>query len=484
MNCRAYNLNTLQCVQCLTGYVLNSNSRCQPQNCAIVNSQGSCAQCLPNYLLVGNICLTQINNCNQYNSFTGICLQCRNGYNLSADSLVCSLSDPYCSSYGPQGGCLACNSGYYLRLGICTLLPVGCGSVGQNFLCASCLSQYTLINGVCVLIVNNCANYNTSGCAACISNYYLLRNTCNPFPDFCQSFDTGLSRCINCITGYNLNPTTYICSKVSDNCANYNNQGQCVYCARRFYLVGGKCYAYPNYCINVDFAGNCLSCAFGSVLQNGVCVAGQGRNMNCLNFDSVSNICMTCITGYTFCPTVGVCLPLDPGCQSYFNNGTCSICMSNYQLFNGKCLLYPPGMTVLPNGGITCSSGYTFSNNSCVRNTNTLYMLSKLQIPVQFSFSSGVGSTSPFIGTSSFWSPSSSKINEYLSLSVVGGRPQIVFQVSIRGAQQGWVTGYVIQFKNRQDAPFICWNGCNSISGNNDGSSVSTLQLNHPIIAT
>jgi hypothetical protein len=157
---------------------------------------------------------------------------------------------------------------------------------------------------------------------------------------------------------------------------------------------------------------------------------------------------------------------------------------NHYQLYNGKCLLHPPGMIVMPNGGMSCSSGYTLSNNSCVRNTNTLYMLSKFQIPVQFSFSSGIGNTSPFIGSSSFWSPSLSKINEYLSLSVVGGRPQIVFQVSIRGAQQGWVTGYVIQFKNRQDTPFICWNGCNNISGNNDGSSVSTLQLSHPIIAT
>jgi hypothetical protein len=67
---------------------------------------------------------------------------------------------------------------------------------------------------------------------------------------------------------------------------------------------------------------------------------------------------------------------------------------------------------------------------------------------------------------------------------VVGGKPQIIFQVSIRGAQQGWVTGYIIQFKNRPDAPFICWNGCNSINGNRDGSSVSAVQLNHPIIAT
>lgn len=484
LNCRAYNLNTLQCVQCLPGYTLNNNYRCLPQNCAVVNNQGNCAQCLPNFLLMGNICLIQISNCAQYNNMTGVCIQCLSGYALSSDSLSCTVSDPNCLNYGPQGVCLACINGFYLKAEFCTQLPPGCASVGQNFICASCLSQYTLVKGYCVLTVTNCASYNISGCFSCLSNYYLLNNICYAFPAYCQSFDTGLGRCINCISGYTLNPSTYVCSKFADNCATYNSQGQCIYCFNRYYLSGGRCYAYPPYCVIVDFLGNCLSCAFGSVLQNGQCVAGPGRNMNCLNFDSVNLICLNCMSGYSLCSSTGVCLPQDPACQNYTSTGACSACLSNYQLYNGKCLLYPPGVSVLPNGGVSCLSGYTLSNNSCIRNSNTLTMLSSLSITSQFSFSSGSINSSPFIGTSVYWSPASFKINEYLSVVIVGGKPQIVFQVSIKGSSQGWVTGYVIHFKNRPDAPFICWNGCNMVTGNADGNNVSTLQLSHPIIAT
>lgn len=483
LNCRAYNLNTMQCVQCLPGYTLNSSFRCVPQNCAQVNNQGNCAQCLPNFMMVGNICLIAITNCAQYNNMTGLCIQCLQGYNLSSDGLSCSLTDLYCLNYGPQGVCLTCINGYYLRSGICTIFPTGCNSVNQNYFCVACLSQYTLVSGYCVLTINNCATYNVSGCFMCISNYYLSKNACYPFPNYCQSFDTGLLRCINCISGYTLNQTTYICSKVSDNCANYNAQGQCLYCFYRYYLLGGKCYPYPNWCINVDFLGNCISCAFGSVLQNGLCVAASGRNMYCLKFDSVNLICLVCISGYSFCESTGICLPLDPACLNYTSAGACSTCLGNYQLYNGRCLLYPPGVAILPNGGISCLSGYSLSNNNCIRNVNTLIMLSSLQITAQFSFSSGSPANAPLIGSSSFWSPTP-KLNEYISVVIVGGKPQIVFSVSIKGTAQSWVSAYVIQFKNRPDAPFVCWNGCNSVTGNSDGNNVNTLQLSHPIIAT
>ena len=208
--------------------------------------------------------------------------------------------------------------------------------------------------------------------------------------------------------------------------------------------------------------------------------------MSCLKFDSSKSLCVSCMSGYSFCESTGVCLPQDPACQNYTTGGVCSACLSNYQLYNGKCLLYPPGVSVLPNGGITCMAGYTLSKNACLRSSNTLTMLSGLQISAQFSFSSGSSSNgnAPLIGGSSFWSPSASKINEYLSVIIGAGKPQIVFVVSTKGNPQGWVSSYVIQFKNRPDAPFVCWNGCNAISGNNDASNVSTLQLSHPIIAT
>jgi hypothetical protein len=101
-----------------------------------------------------------------------------------------------------------------------------------------------------------------------------------------------------------------------------------------------------------------------------------------------------------------------------------------------------------------------------------------------FSYSSNGLNSSPYFGSSTTWSPSKSQLGEYLSIQVPSGTPQIIFQVGLRGSPQGWVSGYVIEFKNRPDAPFICWNSCNQIAGNSDGQSTSTLQVYHPIIAT
>ncbi len=78
------------------------------------------------------------------------------------------------------------------------------------------------------------------------------------------------------------------------------------------------------------------------------------------------------MNGYTFCSTTGLCLENDPACTAYLANGICSQCLSNYQLYQGKCLQLPPGVITLPTGGSSCSSGYIQSNNSCLRDPATL----------------------------------------------------------------------------------------------------------------
>ena len=54
----------------------------------------------------------------------------------------------------------------------------------------------------------------------------------------------------------------------------------------------------------------------------------------------------------------------------------------------------------------------------------------------------------------------------------------------MRGNRQGWVSGYVLYYRNKKEGPFICWNGCNMVVANTDGDSTSCLKLYHPMIAT
>ncbi len=111
-------------------------------------------------------------------------------------------------------------------------------------------------------------------------------------------------------------------------------------------------------------------------------------------------------------------------------------------------------------------------------------MVSSLASACRFSYSSGIASQAPYIGSGYYWTPSAIQVNQYIALTFVSGKPQAIFQIGIKGHPQGWMSGYVLQFKNRGDAPWICWNGCSMIQGNNDGGSTSWLKLYQPIVAT
>ena len=62
LNCRAYDLATFTCLDCLPGYRLNDNNICVslPPNCANVNEAGECIACAPGFTLIGRNCIRSI----------------------------------------------------------------------------------------------------------------------------------------------------------------------------------------------------------------------------------------------------------------------------------------------------------------------------------------------------------------------------------------------------------------------------------------
>lgn len=488
LNCLSYDIRTYTCLSCVRGYFLNNNAICTmlPSNCATANSNGACLSCLQGYQLSSNTCVFFVINCDVYDPASGSCVQCAAGYTLSRDLTTCSMAVTNCLVFNPNGVCLQCFQGYFLLGGYCILLPQGCSQLNNNRVCVSCLQQFTLVQNFCVLTISNCAVYSTSGCSQCSPSYYLSQSNCQPFPANCASFDGSLLRCVACAQGFTLDPNNYICSKTVfiANCASYNARGQCIGCFPRYYLSRNACQPYPAYCVNVDLLGNCISCAFGSILQGGSCIGSNGRALNCAVFNSSIMLCQICLVGYNFCAASGICVLPDPACDSFGSDGLCIDCKPAYRLFQGQCLQYPTGLIIAPNGGVSCSSGYNFQDNSCFRTTTQLTKLSDLSQNYLFTYSSNGLNSPPIFGRTTVWSPASSQLNEYLSVQASNGSPQIIFQLGIRGNSQGWVTSYILQFRNKPGAPFICWNACNEIIGNSNGQSSSLLQLYHPIIAS
>lgn len=233
--CALYDTN-MNCLRCSSGYYL-SGSGCtrSPVGCISVTPNGTCITCDNNYVMSNTRCISQISDCQNYNSATGLCSQCFNGYTLlqggtcrinpqlclrmnvitfKCDECIrgfipidnnsfCAMNVSYCISYNPDGSCSNCQSEYYLTQGRCS--PLGRICLNYNALnqCTQCIQGYTLVSGNCIIGIPNCIEYTNSLCSRCASGYYLSNNACIALPANCLAFSPGPG-CTQCVTGYRL----------------------------------------------------------------------------------------------------------------------------------------------------------------------------------------------------------------------------------------------------------------------------------------
>jgi hypothetical protein len=143
-NCQAS--NGVNCTQCAANYTLNSDNLCQLtstsgiDNCALVNSTGSCVKCqqgaIFDYQMKSCVSAVQVDsqidpNCIDQRLSNGtMCSLCRQGYKLnSASRCDLVMGQETCLIHDPDNAntCRVCMSGYYMTVarGSCTPNPVG-----------------------------------------------------------------------------------------------------------------------------------------------------------------------------------------------------------------------------------------------------------------------------------------------------------------------------------------------------------------------
>jgi hypothetical protein len=335
-NCKTYQLSTGICLECIPNYYLNINQTCQ------------CIQCSQGYVLIQGACFATLPFCTNYSTTIYACLQCASGYYLynntcyqmpyaclSMNGSQCAscmqgyqiynglcqlINNSTCIQYNLITGiCLQCKAGYYLAANsLCVLLPNSCTQANGQGVCLSCLAGYTLSNGICYKQVPNCLNWNGNTCQQCVAQYYLQNGICYKYPDNCVNFNATSLICIQCASGYQMYQGNCV-AYTNFNCLYYNptSQNQCYTCQASFYeswidpttdqiitsvmTIENFCLPLPQFCTNVDLLGNCISCSFGSTLSNNQCIGNNNRSINCQVFDPVGMKCTTCMIGYTFC---------------------------------------------------------------------------------------------------------------------------------------------------------------------------------------
>ena len=175
-----------------------------------------------------------------------------------------------------------------------------------------------------------------------------------PSPDpNCEIWNSSLSRCSRCKTGYTVNKTGR-CEKVNDtqkdpNCQDFNwNTRRCIRC-RTGYTVNtktGGCDKVnvgekdPN-CQDYNWdTRRCRRCFQGYDLSGkGTCFR---KDPNCRNMDWDNGICLQCSHRFYF-NSQRICTPVDPRCRDHDERGRCTSCYPGDVVRDGRCVLRGTG---------------------------------------------------------------------------------------------------------------------------------------------
>lgn len=246
-SCVAKN-NFISCTQCADTYFLDSNGvcqlcssfipgaiRCSNQNLPTQCQSDSDAVLTNRYYLVGITCIHNIKSCRKILDIQGNCLNCYDGYTLTAGSCVaCPFTGCKTGSTSVVSNvctCSDCINGYYLNSGACTACSTtNCASCPGNT-CASCLTGFYLNLGACTAsVVSNCLTYaNAATCSVCNPSYYKgTDNLCYACQSHCLTCTTRYT-CTSCAAGYYL-ATNNACNAMPSNCVALDGSFTCKIC--------------------------------------------------------------------------------------------------------------------------------------------------------------------------------------------------------------------------------------------------------------
>ena len=262
--------NTSTCSICMSGWVLNGGS-CNPcqAGCAVCsnNNFNLCLQCLSGYYVNStkgcSFCTPSCASCNSLG-----CIACHQGYQLTTSftcSLPCASPCATCSTKDPTS-CLSCVYGFTLQI-TSTISCVPNTQCNSKSNCKYCPFGFALsTNGTnttiqtCVSCNPNCVRClanNPDTCLACGTSQYLTStNTCDSCATGCQAC-LSLSLCFTCSQGYLLNQAASLapssmqpatCIKCIFPCATCTDSPEtCLTCQPSFTYQGSQCVSNFNF---------------------------------------------------------------------------------------------------------------------------------------------------------------------------------------------------------------------------------------------
>lgn len=199
--------------------VLGSSQE-QYQGCASSDLAGNCISCLPRNYMSNGYCLPVSALCLTYDPTLGNCLTCYSGFMISGKDCIPIPKIANCITYSSPGVCSSCATRFYLSNKACIQVSPFCltyDSTSGN--CLTCNNGYMISGRDCIPIpkIENCKTYSSTGaCTSCITGFYLSSNTCIQVSPLCKTYDVINGNCLSCWPGFDLTISTCTPSPISN----------------------------------------------------------------------------------------------------------------------------------------------------------------------------------------------------------------------------------------------------------------------------
>ena len=194
--------------------------------------------------------------------------------------------------------------------------------------CTECSFRYWMdADGNCHKVDDNCEDWDPANgdCTDCYPGYIVVDGACErdeeeqippaggDVPEGCHSYDHENQVCMECSFRWYYDEDSDSCQPVSDQCKNWNTDGDCTCCYDGYDLADGECVRADGEQPPAGGDGNC-----------------DNPDPYCYNWDCEANVCVECAQRTV--PMEEGCTPVDDLCKDWNLFGECTDCYQGYIL--------------------------------------------------------------------------------------------------------------------------------------------------------
>ena len=241
-NCKLYE-GEGTCQECMDGYKIKEGENICIRGyfgCKVYIAENeTCSTCEDGYQLLNYYCFKEIKNCSNYNSDTGECIKCNEGFAFDGNERsTCKSKSQFGVGYYSKDNGISfyhCNDTNNEGIEHCS----ECNYETDKVVCTKCSSDYILLDDKTdICYFRGECNSDNRKCYQIDEYHY---NTCSKGKENCFKCEKNVDEniiCIECMKDFRLPTGNNTCYPVIPNCNTYDKDDSCLECISGYGFEG------------------------------------------------------------------------------------------------------------------------------------------------------------------------------------------------------------------------------------------------------